>query len=250
MKIKLFILFSLLLFILLFVFLPVKHLVGFLPSDSHIEIASAEGKIWKGEALQVKYQDKLIAEKLIWAIDWSALADMQLRIDLDFNNPAGGLKGQGSVSLGWSGWSVDDLSVKANVLKMSYYFNILSAISMQGKAALEIKHASLGDPYCQQVNGYIDWDYGLLGTSLGNVDLGSSHADLDCESGNLVAVIKQTSSDLTSKTKVVFEKNRIFRVKGKLKRGALPASFNRILRLLGPENSAGEKSFNFSSRLY
>ena len=250
MKIKLLILSILFIFIMLFVTLPVEGVIGFLPNNSGIKIATAKGKLWRGEVSQVSYQHKFKLQKVSWDLDWSALARLQLKLSVKFTNGVNALHGDGFAILSWSGLSVEDLTVEASVPELTSYFYLPRDVQVQGQISAVIKEASPGAPYCQKMEGYIDWHKAVIESTLGIVRLGAPHTNLQCESGNVVANIKQTSNDLTSEVNVVLEENKIYRVKGTLKPGAtLAPEFNQLLRWLGPKNAVGEKSLNFSGRL-
>ena len=250
MKIKLLILSILFIFIMLFVTLPVEGVIGFLPNNSRIKIATAKGTLWRGEASQVSYQHKFKLQKVSWDLDWSALAGLQLKLSVKFTNGVNALHGEGFAILSWSGLSVEDLTVEASVPELTSYFYLPRDVQVQGQISAVIKEASTGAPYCQKMEGYIDWHKAVIESTLGIVRLGAPHTNLQCESGNVVANIKQTSNDLTSEVNVVLEENKIYRVKGTLKPGAtLAPEFNQLLRWLGPKNAVGEKSLNFSGRL-
>jgi len=250
MKVKLLILSIVFVFIMLFITLPAERVIDFLPNNSGVKVAQVKGKLWLGEAFQVNYQDRVHFQKVSWDLDWSALARLQLKLNVKFNNGANAIHGEGATILSWSGFSVEDFSVDASASELSAYFYLTPNVQVSGQVSAKIKVASLGTPYCQKLEGDIDWHKALVNSERGTLRLGDVHNKLQCQSGNIIVDIKQNSNDLITNLRLVFEKDKIYRVKGIVAPGVtLDPEFNKLLRWVGPENAAGEKLLNFSGRL-
>ena len=250
MKIKLILLFVLFYLVSLLITLPADKVVRFIPDNAGIKVAAVSGSLWNGHAAQLTYKKQFQLQQLDWKMDWLALARLQLKLDVKFNNGINAMSGKGFVMLGFSGISVADFIVDISAPELLSYARLPVPVEVSGDLSLIIKNGSRGTPYCRQLDGYIVWQDAQIESEMGSVDLDSAHIDLSCDKGQLVADLQQHSEQLTTTANFLLKEKRAYQLRGLLKAGdKLDPSIKDALSWIGSKNRSGETVLRFDGRL-
>lgn len=250
MKIKLILLFVLFYLGALLITLPADKVVRFIPDNSGIKVAAVSGSLWDGQATQLTYKKQFQLQELDWKIDWLALARLQLKLDIKFNNGMQAISGKGSALLDFSGISIENLIIDSSAQELLSYISLPVPVEVSGDLSLLIKKAVQGTPYCQQLDGYINWKNGEINSDMGSVDLDAAHIDLSCENGQLVADLQQHSEHLTTTANFLLKEKGVYQLKGLLKAGdKLEPSIKDALSWIGSKNQSGETVLKFNGKL-
>ena len=250
MKIKLILLFVLFYLFSLLITLPAEKVVRFIPDNTGIKVAAVSGSLWDGQASQLTYKKQFQLQQVDWKIDWFALARLQLKLDVTFNNGIRAMSGKGFILLGLSGLSVEDFVVDISAPELLSYASLPVPAEVSGDFSLVIKNASQGLPYCQQLDGYIVWQNAKINSDMGNVDLDSAHIDLSCDNGQVVADLQQQSEQLTTTANFLLKEGGVYQLQGLLKAGnKLDPSIKDALSWIGTKNQSGETVLSFNGKL-
>ena len=250
MKIKLILLFVLFYLVSLLVTLPADKVVRFIPDNTGIKVAAVSGSLWDGQAAQLTYKKQFQLQQLDWKMDWLALARLQLKLDVKFNNGINAMSGKGFVMLGFSGISVEDFVVDTSVSELLSYARLPVPAEVSGDLSLIIKNGSQGTPYCRQLDGYIVWRDAQIKSDMGSIDLDSAHIDLSCDKGQLVADLQQHSEQLTTTANFLLKEKGAYQLRGLLKAGdKLDPAIKDALSWIGSKNQSGETVLRFDGRL-
>ena len=250
MKIKLILLFVLFYLVSLLITLPADKVVRFIPDNSGIKVAAVSGSLWDGKAALLTYKNQFQLQQLDWKVDWLALARLQLKLDVEFNNGIRAMSGKGFILLGFSGLSVEDFVVDISAPELLSYARLPVQVEVNGDFSLVIKNGSQGEPYCQQLDGYIVWKNAEINSEMGNVDLDSAHIDLSCDNGQIVADLRQRSEQLTTTGNFLLKERGVYQLRGLLKAGnKLDPSIKDALSWIGSKNQSGETVLSFNGKL-
>ncbi|MFT6985742.1 MAG: general secretion pathway protein N [Psychromonas sp.] len=252
MKIKLILLFVLFYLLSLLITLPASTVMRFIPQNSGIEVAAVSGSAWQGKAFQFTYQNKYHLQQLDWKVDWLALTNLQLKLDLKFNNGSNAMAGKGFLLLGFSGISVENVIVDLSASELLSYLHLPLPVPVDatGELSLVIKNGQQGLPYCQQLDGVIAWQNAKINSEMGNIDLGVVNIDLSCEKGQLVADLEQNSEQLSSTINILLKEKGAYQLQGLLKESnKLDPSIRQVLPYIGAKNKSGETVLNFNGKL-
>jgi general secretion pathway protein N len=171
-------------------------------------------------------------------------------LDVKFNNGADGMSGKGIVLLGFSGIAVENVVFDSSVAELLAYTDLSLPVETSGDLSVVIKNGVQGEPYCQQLDGYLVWQDAQINSEMGNVDLDSAHINLSCDNGQIVADLQQQSEQLTTTANLVLKEKGIYQLQGLLKPGEqLEPAIREALSWVGVKNSAGDTILKFNGKL-
>lgn len=250
MKIKIILLFLLFYIGALLMTLPADKVVRFIPENSGVKVAAVSGTLWDGQASQLVYQNRYRLKQLDWEINWSLLQPLQLQLDLKFNNGLNAMSGNGTILFGLSDTSIKNFIMNISPAEVLTYVSLPVPVKVKGDLSLVIKTASQGSPYCQQLDGYLDWKGAKIESEMGNIDLDFAHIDLSCNNGQVTAKLQQHSQQLNSTGTVLLKEKGIYEIKGLIKAGdKLEPSIKDALSWIGVKNQRGETVVTFNGKL-
>lgn len=250
MKIKFIILFVSLYLVALLITLPATALVGFIPQSTGLSLSGVSGSAWQGKAALVSYNKKLKLQRVSWDIDWLALAALQLKLDVKFNNGQNAMSGKGFVKLGFGGLAIEDMLIDLSAQELLSYADLPVPVEASGDVSLIIKEASQGDPYCDTLDGVFIWENAQVSSDLGNIDLARVDINLSCDNGDAVAILQQESEQLSSNVKVLLQQGEAYQLAGTIKGSSkLDQDISQALSFLGPKDASGATLVRFNGRL-
>lgn len=250
MKIKLIILFVSLYLVALLITLPATVLLRFIPESTGLHIAGVSGSAWQGQAALLSYNKKLNLQRVSWDVDWLALAALQIKLDVKFNNGQNAMSGKGFVKLGFSGLMIENMRIDLSAQELLSYADLPVPVAVSGDVSLVIKEASQGDPYCDTLDGILVWKNAVVNSDLGKIDLATVNINLSCDKGDAVAVLQQESVQLSSNVNVVLQQDGAYQLVGTVKgKNKLNPNINQALSFLGPKDASGATLVRFNGRL-
>lgn len=250
MKIKFIILFVSLYLLALLITLPATVLVGFIPQSTGLNLAGVSGSAWQGQAALLSYNKKLNLQRVSWDLDWLALAALQLKLDVKFNNGHDAMSGKGLVKLGFSGLVIENMLIDLSAQELLSYADLPVPVEASGDVSLIIKEAAQGYPYCETLDGYFVWENAGVSSDLGKIDLARVNINLSCDKGEAVAVLKQESEQLSSNIRGLLQQGGAYQLVGTVKgSNKLNPDINQALSFLGPKDASGATLVRFNGRL-
>lgn len=250
MKIKFILFFVCLYLIALLITLPATALLRFIPQSTGVNIVGASGSAWKGQAALLSYNNKLNLERLSWDIDWLALAALQIKLDVKFNNGHNVMSGKGFVKLGFAGVEIENVLIDLTAQELLSYADLPVPVEASGDVSMVIKEASQGDPYCATLDGVFVWKNAGVSSDLGKIDLATVDINLSCDNGDVVAILEQESEQLSSNVNLLLQAGEAYKLAGTIKGSdKLDPDINQALSFLGPKDSSGATVVRFNGRL-
>jgi general secretion pathway protein N len=250
MKIKFIILFVSLYLVALLITLPATALLRFIPQNTGLHIAGVSGSAWQGEAALLSYHKKLNLQRVSWDVDWLALAALQIKLDVKFNNGQNAMSGKGFVKLGVSGLVIENVLLDLSAQELLSYVDLPVPVEASGDVTLVIKEASQGNPYCDTLDGLFVWKNAEVSSDLGKVDLATVNINLSCDKGDAVAVLQQESEQLSSNINALLQQGGAYQLVGTVKgSNKLNPDINQALSFLGAKDSSGATLVRFNGRL-
>jgi general secretion pathway protein N len=229
---------------------PASMITRFIPDNAGVQIGDVSGTLWNGKLSQVDYRKQFQLQKVTWKMDWLALFTLKLQADVKFSNGRKVMSGAGIVAYGFSGMTLSDVNVDMQASALLPYLTLPVPLDLSGKFTLVIENATQGAPYCEELDGYLVWHDGKLGTPMGNIDLATPSIDLSCIEGGLVASLKQHSEQLTTNANISLKEGGSYQLEGDIIGSEkLDPSILQALSWLGPKTATGETPLNFNGRL-
>ncbi|MDO6527363.1 type II secretion system protein N [Motilimonas sp. 1_MG-2023] len=226
--------------------MPAKWAFQFIPGNLGIELSGVSGSVWQGKAEQVMVRGENI-EKLQWQVKPWSLFTARLAADVKFGRGKG-LAGKGELAYGFSGGEASDLTVTVPVQRVIKYLPLPMPIEAQGLLDLKIKSVSQGQPFCQQLDGFLFWTDASVTMPMGEVILGDPKVKLECENGGLAAILDQQSDHLTISMKSWLPNQQQYRVEGEIKGGkSLAPAISQALDWIGPQQENGSYRISLSN---
>lgn len=228
--------------------MPAKWVTQFIPKNSGIELTGVSGTIWGGQAQQVMIRGEHV-DKLQWQLKPWALFTARLAADVKFGQGNRGLLGHGELAYGFSGAELTDFNLSLPVARVIKYLPLPMPVEAQGLLDLSIKSAQQGQPFCQQLDGFLFWTDASVSTPMGAVILGDPKVKLECdEKGGLAAILDQESDHLTISMKSWLPNQQQYRVEGEIKGGpALAPAISQALDWIGPQQENGSYRISLSN---
>lgn len=235
--------------IFLLVTLPATVVLTFVTLPNQLSLTQVTGTIWKGHIQQVEYNRQTL-EELDWEIELLPLLTGALEVDLRFGDGVDTLQGQGTVGVSFSGVYVHDVTASASSEWILAASNMPLPISTTGRVKLDIDEFEPGAPWCNTLTGQVNWSNAGIESLLGNIDLNKPSAKLSCTDGELIAKIKQSSSQLKLSGTAKLQAMGKYTFDGVLVPTAeLPESVRSNLRYIGRPNNNGEYQLHYSGRI-
>lgn len=229
---------------------PASMITRFIPDNAGVQIGHISGTLWNGKLSQVDYRNQFQLQKVTWKMNWLALFTLKLQADVKFSNGRKVMSGAGIVAYSLSGMTLSDVNVDMQASALLPYLTLPVPVDLSGKFTLVIENGSQGAPYCEEIDGYLVWHDGKIGTPMGNIDLATPSMDLSCVEGGFVASLKQHSEQITTNANISLKEGGSYQLEGNIiGREKLDPSILQALSWLGPKTAAGETVLNFKGRL-
>ncbi|MFT5879965.1 MAG: general secretion pathway protein N [Moritella sp.] len=235
--------------VFLVITLPAKLALSYLPLPPQVVISQVTGTVWHGHAEKVSY-DNIDVIDFVWDTSFITMLTGSIEANVQFGRGKSSLRGHGDVGYSSNGGYAKNVTVEANSEWLLMASNIPVPVTTSGEVKLEVSEAQQGQPWCEQLSGKLTWSNAGIQSLIGNIMVDSAVADLSCESGALVANIKQASSQLRlSGIAKLAAENKYSLSAVLVPSNELPESIRTNLRYIGKPNAKGEYQLNYSGRI-
>ncbi len=235
--------------VFLVITLPAKLALSYLPLPPQLTVSQVSGTVWHGQAEKVSF-DNVDVVDLVWDTSFLAMLTGSIEADVQFGRGKSSLRGRGDIGYNSNGGYAKNVTVKANSEWLLMASNIPVPVTTSGEVKLEVSEAQQGQPWCEQLSGKLTWSNAGIQSLIGNIIVDSAVANLSCESGALVANIKQASSQLRLSGIAKLAAGNKYSLSAVLvPSNELPESIRTNLRYIGKPNAKGEYQLNYSGRI-
>ncbi|WP_051641946.1 type II secretion system protein N [Photobacterium galatheae] len=234
----------------LLVHLPASWLWQYVPKTPGLAVSGISGTPWKGRASQIRWQQWVLGE-----VDWNMSPWKLLTGDAVFEVNMGkgsalGYRGHGTLGINFDGPYAQDFVLTMSAQQAVQYMRLPVPVTLGGSFTLTLDDYRFAPPYCQTLDGGLAWNGALVGTPLGEIDLGPVNAELSCNDGQLAAIARQTSEQVNSEWQASLSQNQTYSLNGWFTPGTeLPANLRDQLKWLGNPDASGRYPVRYSGRL-
>lgn len=180
--------------IFLVITLPASQIINRIALPPNISFAEPEGTIWNGRTSNLKYNGVLFNQ-----ISWE-MAPLKLllgRVELEVNvgsnrRNSQDIKIDGTVALGFSSFSVNNLTINAPAERLIGYFPLPVPLEAEGRFNVDIKEAEFTQ-HCQTIDAIGKWNNASVSGMAGMIDMGNFIADISCQQPNILVSIKDAN---------------------------------------------------------
>lgn len=163
-KVKLGLLFIIGYLVCLAVMLPLAPLVRYLPLP--FELESPTGTLWDGGAGKISWQNVDLYE-VHWKLDAPSLLKGKAKVNIYFGQGAD-VSGRGIVSLSpWGEWQTENVRLNLPVTWLMERQPMSLPVDIDGEVHLKLPNATSGQPWCETIDGELQWLDGELVTPVG-----------------------------------------------------------------------------------
>ncbi|MDO6707485.1 type II secretion system protein N [Photobacterium sp. 1_MG-2023] len=230
--------------------LPASWLWQFVPSPPGLTVTGIKGTLWDGNASQARWQQWDLGE-VGWEMSpWKLLTGhVLLDVTLGRGSPLD-YRGKGLLGVNFDGPYAKDFSLHLSAQQVSQLMPLPVPLTLGGSFELQLSEYRFAPPYCETLDGQLIWHGASIGTPLGEIDPDTANAMLSCNDGQLMATIKQESSQVTSEWQASLSPNQTYHLNGWFKPGAeLPGGLRDQLKWVGNPDADGRYPIRYSGRL-
>ncbi|MGL5947603.1 MAG: type II secretion system protein N [Aeromonas sp.] len=214
-----------------------------------LKIEGVSGTLWQGQASRVQYGKEVLAP-LSWDLNgWSLLrAAPSAAIKFGSRNT---INGQGIV--GWNnGFTAEEftLNMPAAELLRRLAKSLPFPLTVGGQTQLKLHQFVQAKPWCQQLDGKLNWYNATFSGPMGEVALADPTITLSCPEGKVIAEIKQQSDAMALTGRFTLETDGMYLFQGQLKAGkSLPAAVEKALSMLGQPDAQGRFPLRYQGKI-
>lgn len=227
--------------------LPAATVLGMVTLPPGVKLGEVNGTVWQGQSTAVQYKNDVFTN-VKWDLSPLSLLTGSIAADVSFGKArdTGSISGKGFVS---SNFAMDDFAAEDFTLRMPaadlvnrMRMNLPATVS--GRVILKLKEFDQGKPYCEQLDGNVQWL--KAGLNMGNsITLGTLDGDLACQNGELELKVTKANPLGLQVTSLIGANNK-FTVKGFVKPdGTMPTEVHNAVKFLGQADSQGRYAINF-----
>ncbi|WP_392340433.1 type II secretion system protein N [Moritella marina] len=229
--------------------LPASLALSYVPLPDNVTINQVEGTVWRGEAQRVSF-NQIEVEDVRWNTSVLALLTGSAQVNLEFGRGKNSLRGHGDVGYSSAGVYAQDFTATASSEWLVSASNVPLPVTTKGNVKLTIAEYQQGQPWCQQLDGQLNWSNAEVESLLGTVIIESAVVTLSCDDGAIVANMKQSSNQLKLSGVAKLENRGKYTLSAVLvPSDELPQSLRNNLRYIGKENAKGECKINYAGRI-
>jgi hypothetical protein len=217
--------------------------------DAGVKIMGLQGSLWSGQATQIAYKQQEPVNNVKWSVSWFSLFLLKIKLNVAFNNNKQ-ISGQGAVAIGFSGISVEDMTINTNANELIKLSKQIIPAKVSGPVAIVIKHATQGQPYCSELNARINWKKAIITADAIAIKLNNPIVNIKCDRGEVIAKLTQNSNEITSNATVELKAGNIYKLNGSVKaKDKLDPNIKQLLGFIGSKQADGSIPFNISGKL-
>ncbi|WP_330961660.1 type II secretion system protein N [Photobacterium sp. 53610] len=234
----------------LLVHLPASWLWQFVPNTPGLVVSGISGTPWKGSASQIRWQQWVLGEAEWTMFPWKLLTgDAAFKVSMGRGSELG-YRGDGTLGINFDGPYAKGFVLTMSAQQVVQSVRLPIPLTLGGSFTLTLNDYRFASPYCQALDGVLTWNGALVGTPMGEIDLGPVNAELSCNDGQLAATSHQKSNQVESDWQASLSQNQTYSLNGWFTPGAeLPANLRDQLKWLGSPDASGRYPVRYSGRL-
>lgn len=183
---------------------PAHVITGWLPLPKTVALQQPSGTLWQGQARHLQL-DSVTLDTVEWQLSpWSLLTGT-VSLNTRFGQTGvSDLVGQGRVQYAWGKVSAENLVVELPAQLVLNQSGMRLPFTADGDVRLVVDQFVQGAPWCEQLNGTLDWSGArVTGRLLSEpLVLGLLQSQLSCDQGELVLSMDDSESPLGLKGSV------------------------------------------------
>lgn len=232
------------------VHVPASLVVKYAPLPRDLQLQGVSGTLWQGSAEQVRWQRNNIGA-VQWDWQWSALLAAKAQAAVRFGRGSEWqMRGKGIVGYGLDGAFARNMVVSMPAQQVVQTLQLPVPVGAQGQVELTVNDYQYAMPWCQVASGNLVWRPSLVSSPLGELQLDSVMADLQCQDNVLTVSGRQNSAQVSAEFSAQLNDNRRYQAQAWFKPGAeFPPRLSEQLNLLPRPDSQGRYRFTRQGRL-
>lgn len=239
--------------VLLLALMPANFVVGKVAMPQGVTLGSAQGTLWQGKLDLIDYRGTAI-KNISWSFSWLSLLQGRLAVDSAIGRGRDEIRGGGLIGYSLSGIFASDFTLRAPVEVLTQLQPLPLGLNATGALKLTLNDYLQGDPqqqpWCQKLSAKLQLNAATISSNFGVVDVEKAEATIDCEKGDVVAVMEPKTNSLGIDAKGVLASNRQLVLTGFVKPPAnAPRDFIELLKFSGRPDNNGRYRLNFSQAI-
>jgi general secretion pathway protein N len=233
---------------------PASVAFNMLTLPSSLKLSGVTGTIWQGQAEQVHWKvgnsdinygtfNWSIAPAKILLGQLSAMVQFGMGSDIE-------LHGKGEVGVTFSHLYARNVLISMPASVLQAYVPTPVPVGLHGQIEATILRLDYGAPYCQQAQGEVMWNQGVVDVMGQALSIGMATAKLQCNDNQIAISGTQSSSQVDSQfTLDVQGNNNQYQTKAWFApKAALPPFFQSQLKWLPAPDGQGRYHVDYSGR--
>lgn len=232
------------------VHVPASLVIQYAPLPRALQLQGVTGTLWQGSAEQVRWQRNNFGA-VQWDWQWPALLGAKAQASVRFGRGSEwDMRGKGIIGYGLDGAFARDMVVSMPAQQVVQALKLPVPVGAQGQVELTLRDYQYAMPWCGAASGNVVWRPSVVSSPLGELQLSSVMADLQCQD-NLVTVNgHQNSAQVSSEFSAQMSDDRRYQAEAWFKPGAeFPPRLSQQLSMLPSPDSQGRYRFTRQGRL-
>ena len=228
--------------------LPAQTLWQYLPHD-RVELKGISGTPWSGmvESLLINStKSPLLLPAVRWQMDLSQLLQGKLVFNVHIGGAALPVNGYGTIMATQAALTLENVAFDTTAQWLVNASGQPLPASVAGNVFLQLDELTVNNTGCLSINGEAQLAQSQLESTLGKFDLGNTTANLNCQGGELVAQIIQSSSLFKSQGNLRIGINGRYAFVGNIRpKESMPVSLRKGLNMFVSADASGSYLLNF-----
>ncbi|WP_427981039.1 type II secretion system protein N [Agarivorans sp.] len=226
---------------------PLAVVLNWVNLPRGISLEQPSGTIWQGRVATLS-TPQLQLNQLSWDFHVSALFLGRVQAEVEFASGKQ-LLGSGLAGLSFSGWYLKDWQVDAPASWLTKQYPLPVPAVVEGDVQLQLQQLNQGEPWCQQLQGQLNWFAPVLQTPLGVLRLDDVKGQLSCQDGEPTFELKHSDQQVALELLASVNQSR-WSAEGKIKAAAdMPKTISDNLKYIGRPDPQGFYRFKQQGRL-
>ncbi len=226
---------------------PLSVVLNWVSLPRGISLEQPSGTIWRGQVATLN-TPQLQLNQVSWDFQASALLFGRVEAEVELSS-GGELWGKGLAGLSFSGWYLKDWQVDAPASWLTKQYPLPIPAVVEGDFQLQLAQLNQGEPWCQQLQGQLNWLSPVLQTPLGVLRLDDVKGQLTCQDGEPALELKHSDQQVALELLASVNQSR-WSAEGKIKAAAdMPKGISDNLKYIGRPDPQGFYRFKQQGRL-
>ncbi len=219
-----------------------------------IALERVSGTLWSGQAEQIMIPNMpqpLHLPKTTWHINPVALLTGKVSAHVQTGSLSSHLESHGLIILSPEGLTLTDFQAETSAAWLtSFLSHPMMVGDLSANISLSVDKLRVQDKQCQSLAGTITITQGQFTSPVGDFDLGTSKISLSCQGQQLMAMVRQSSPELTTKASFSLSTAGRYRIKGVVSQNSnTNHQLQQGLKMLGKPDAEGHYPIQWQGRI-